>query len=277
MWTAIVNWFSSKGGITHVLAAVYVFLIGAYATVPAFAALVKSIEGALPGWADQLVLATLGLLALYMNPVSAKLRRNQGAGNVVKIGIVVALLSLCTLSARAQTGIPVAVSASASDIHYQGTSYAASHTVEGIDLLNLGASKNTIVSVAAHQILASGLNIYGVGAGIQPDISGLLKKTNIPVDSLAFAVDGFGGYANLPTGSSGAGAWEIRGSLSYALTPNVALSTAYAGGGMIGSHGFYEISAGLTLFPNPAANASHLVQLMVRRHNAARAAAKLVQ
>lgn len=210
--------------------------------------------------------AIIALHQLYMPAPGAPPKLGGGTKTVVILALLFAASSL-----RAQ-GIPVTVTATASDVHYLGVSYAATHQSQSIDLMNLGANKASILSVAAHEIIVPGANfqVYGVGAGFQPDISGLLSKTNIPVEDLTFAVDGFGGIATLPTGN--AGAWEVRGSLAYALSSNVALTTGYAGGGMIGSHGFYEVSAGLTAALNPAANASKFVQKLVLRDRAARAA-----
>ncbi len=58
-------WFASKGGFTHVVAGLALAAIGAYAAVPAFHALVQSVYAALPGWAEQVVLAAVGVYVWY--------------------------------------------------------------------------------------------------------------------------------------------------------------------------------------------------------------------
>lgn len=70
LWNSIVAWFNSKGGLIHVIALVYAGAIAAYAAVPAFHTLIQTWNAALPGWLEQIVLAAIGVIALYKNPAS---------------------------------------------------------------------------------------------------------------------------------------------------------------------------------------------------------------
>ena len=71
LWSSIVAWFQSKGGFAHVIAAVYLAIVAAYAGVPAFHDLVLAVYHASPAWLDQVLAAGVGLLAFYFNPTKA--------------------------------------------------------------------------------------------------------------------------------------------------------------------------------------------------------------
>ena len=58
-------WFLSKGGFTHVMAGLFLAAIGAFGAVPAFHTLCMNLYRLLPGWAEQVILAALGIYAWY--------------------------------------------------------------------------------------------------------------------------------------------------------------------------------------------------------------------
>jgi hypothetical protein len=72
LWNTIVEWFKSKGGVAHVLALVWLFLVAAYAAVPSFHALVIAIKNALPGPVDDALVALVALIAFYKNWTAAQ-------------------------------------------------------------------------------------------------------------------------------------------------------------------------------------------------------------
>ena len=65
MWDAIQKWFVSKGGVSHVIAVLYLGVVAAYAAVPAFSALLNSIYALMPAWAHEVLLAAIGVIAWY--------------------------------------------------------------------------------------------------------------------------------------------------------------------------------------------------------------------
>ena len=58
-------WFLSKGGFTHVMAGLVLAAVGAFGAVPAFHTLCMNLYRLLPGWAEQAILAALGIYAWY--------------------------------------------------------------------------------------------------------------------------------------------------------------------------------------------------------------------
>lgn len=64
---AIRAWFEKKGGVSHVIAGVYLSAVTLYGVVPAFANALNSVYRSLPEWAHQTILATLGIIAWYRN------------------------------------------------------------------------------------------------------------------------------------------------------------------------------------------------------------------
>lgn len=65
MWAAIQKWFQSKGGVAHVIAATYLFLLAAYGMVQPFHQFVQHMYQILPGWAEELAAAVIGLAGFY--------------------------------------------------------------------------------------------------------------------------------------------------------------------------------------------------------------------
>lgn len=64
---AIQQWFASKGGVAHVIASSFVFLIAAYALDPQFHAYVLKINSMLPAWTEESFTVGIGLWAFYKN------------------------------------------------------------------------------------------------------------------------------------------------------------------------------------------------------------------
>jgi len=146
----------------------------------------------------------------------------------------------------------VTAGATASAINYQGAWTVGTEQTQSIPVVYWGAQKGNALSLGAREIIAPGqFQIYGALGSWSPDISALIKKTTFNPDQFALSFDFVGGVATLPVGPSKA-ALEGRVNVAYALTPNTALTGAYAGGGLIGQNPFYTVSAGFAyIFGGP--------------------------
>jgi ABC-type Co2+ transport system permease subunit len=58
-------WFLSKGGFTHICAGLFLAAVGAFGAVPAFHTLCMNLYHVLPAWAEQVILAAIGIYAWY--------------------------------------------------------------------------------------------------------------------------------------------------------------------------------------------------------------------
>jgi hypothetical protein len=147
----------------------------------------------------------------------------------------------------------VTAGATASAINYKGAWTIGTEQTQSIPLVYWGAQKGNIFSLGSREVINPGVfNAYGVLGSYSPDISALIKKTTFSPDQFAVSFDVMGGIATMPTGPART-ALEGRVNVSYALTPNTALTGAYAGGGLIGQDPFYTVSAGFAyLFGGPS-------------------------
>lgn len=160
---------------------------------------------------------------------------------------------ICTILSLSIPAIAqVTAGATASAINYQGAWTVGTEQTQSIPVAYWGAQKGNALSLGAREIIAPGqFQIYGALGSWSPDISALIKKTTFNPDQFALSFDLVGGVATLPVGPSKA-ALEGRVNVAYALTPNTALTGAYAGGGLIGQNPFYTVSAGFAyIFGGP--------------------------
>ena len=146
----------------------------------------------------------------------------------------------------------VTADATASAIRYKGAWTVGTEQTQRIPVAYWGAQKGNVFSLGSREIIAPGVfNAYGALGSYSPDISKLIAKTTFSPDQFALSFDVMGGVATLPVGPPRT-ALEGRVNVSYSLTPNTALTGAYAGGGLIGQDPFFTVSAGLSyLFGNP--------------------------
>lgn len=187
----------------------------------------------------------------------------MNVGTMTRI-IALALLAVwLAIPAQAQFN----AQATAGALHYNGTWNLTTTETEALPLIYWGASKGNSFSIGAREIIVPSLfDVYGGVGTWQPDLSAILKKTTLNPDQFTLSVDLMGGAAIIPTGNKPA--LEGRVNFAYAFTPNTALTGAYAGGGLIGSNGFYEVSAGLEYIFNPAASPNAAVKRMLARRAA---------
>ena len=164
-----------------------------------------------------------------------------------RITLFFAILSM-SVPAVAQ----VTAGATASAIRYQGAWTVGTEQTQSVPVVYWGAQKGNIFSLGAREIIAPGqFQVYGALGSYSPDISALIKKTTFNPDQFALSFDVAGGVATIPVGGTKP-AVEGRVNFAYALTPNTALTGAYAGGGLIGQDHFFTVSAGFAyIFGGP--------------------------
>ena len=174
--------------------------------------------------------------------------------------LTIVLILLSAISASAQ----VTADATASAIRYKGAWTVGTEQTQRIPVVYWGAQKGNVFSLGSREIIAPGVfNAYGALGSYSPDISKLIAKTTFSPDQFALSFDVMGGVATLPVGPVRT-ALEGRVNVAYALTPNTALTGAYAGGGLIGQDPFFTVSAGISyLF----GNASSTQSLAKKRYN----------
>ena len=164
------------------------------------------------------------------------------------------IILICTILALSIPALAqVTAGATASAINYKGAWTVGTEQTQSIPVAYWGVQKGNIFSLGSREIINPGVfNVYGALGSYSPDISRLIAKTTFNPDQFAISFDLMGGVATLPTGPSKP-ALEGRVNFAYALTPNTALTGAYAGGGLIGQDPFYTVSAGIAyLFGSPS-------------------------
>lgn len=100
------QWFQSKGGFAHVMAAIFTSLMVAYAAVPQFHTLVLQIHQALPAWLQELVTTALALYAWYKTQAAAKQSINLSSKVpmiLLALVLVPALMGCSMVSAKQPT------------------------------------------------------------------------------------------------------------------------------------------------------------------------------
>ena len=175
---------------------------------------------------------------------------------------------ICTILALSLPAFgQVTADATASAIHYNGTWSVGTEQTQSLPVFYAGAAKGNVFSLGSREIIAPGVfTIYGGMGRFQPDITALIKKTTFNPDQFALSFDVAGGIATFPVGPSKP-AMEGRVNISYALTPNTALTGAYAGGGLIGKAPFYTVSAGFAyLFGAPSSSPSLARQRFIHKY-----------
>ncbi len=171
-----------------------------------------------------------------------------------------ALIAVPTVQAQLQAG------ATASAIRYQGAWTVGTEQTQSIPVMYWGASQGNSFSLGAREIINPGaFQVYGALGSWSPDISSIIKKTTFNPDQFALSFDIAGGVATFPVGPAKP-ALEGRVNFAYALTPNTALTGAYAGGGLIGQNPFYTVSAGVAyLFGAPSNTPSLARQRFIQK------------
>lgn len=226
-----------------------------------FAALSEPDALANPGQATLVAMRVIKAPGVRLDEMSTGYNKRRK----MRTTIVMVLIAVGVSFASAQ--IPVTATADAAAVKFQGAWSPQTLQEQTIDVANFGATKDNSITVAAYELMP--LGSYGVAVGMQPNICGILSKTNFACTDLTVSVQGFGGTTVLPVGS--VATYGVLGSFAYNLSTNTSATGGFAGGGAIGGKPFILVSAGLQYAFNPAANPSALVQKMLRRRAAATA------
>ncbi len=276
IWQAIENWFASKGGVAHVIAAAWAFLILAYANDTQFHDFVLQVWAAVPAWGQEAITLAASLWALYKSWSPGAPQSNAALGKKLGLFLAIGFLVLGSAATRAQ-GITVSVGSEAVAARYQGNWSAGNHTTESLDVIDWGATQENSLSAEVHEFLLPGIgvNSYDVAAKYTPDLTAVLQKTNISPSLFQVFAQGGGGETTLPGATKGT--WFAGGGASYRATANLTWSIVDGYALRFNGQTTYAVTAGLYYTVNPAASASAAVKQLIRRHAAAEAAAKTTQ
>ena len=134
-------------------------------------------------------------------------------------------------------------------ISANGTWGAGNLTTESYDLLDFGATKSNRLFAQGVQLAAPsvGLSIYGGGLIWQPDISALIKKTNLPSGNFLVFVDASAGNGIPETGKDRVSA-IFGGGLKYIANDTITWNTIRFEEVVFGNSRYPAISAGISAY-----------------------------
>jgi hypothetical protein len=173
--------------------------------------------------------------------------------------LLVALLMPATLIAQTAAdpigaqppaaGISFSTSSEAVAFYSKGVWTAGNDTTEVLSVASVGKHKTNDISVIGKEIIASDFTSYLGGFRFEPDLSGFLAKTQIPVASFRVFVDAGVGTSMLPANTS-AVTWLAGGGARYALNSSGSLqwTTITADYVRVGNQNVTKISTGLQYF-----------------------------
>jgi len=267
IWTSIVNWFKSKGGVAHVIAGVFVLGVAAYAQVPQFAAALNELYNSMPAWVHQWALVLVALYAWYKNTGKGQINLNGSQGKLPLWAIVAFLLAASAVCVAGQTPVPTpagfVASSDALAINVNGTWGVGNLTTESYDFLDYGAAKSSRIFLQGVELSApsASFSVFGGGVMWQPDISSLLAKTNLPAGNFVVFVDGSAGDGIPASGGNRVSAIMGAG-LKYILSDNITWNSVRFEEVFFGSSRYPAISTGLSAYfggtPASAAKSSNV-------------------
>jgi hypothetical protein len=180
-----------------------------------------------------------------------------------RILLLTALFTCTAIAAFAQ--VVVSTGSEAVAVHYNGSWSAGNHTTESLDVIDWGVAKGNSFSAEVHEFLlpAIGVNSYNVGGKVIPDLSGILKKTNVSPSLFQVFAQAGGGETTLPgaTKSSFFGG----GGAMYRATPNLTWTIIDGYALRFNGQTGYAITAGLWYTFNPSASKSMAVKALLRK------------
>jgi hypothetical protein len=146
-------------------------------------------------------------------------------------------------------GISFSTSSEAVAFYSKGVWTAGNDTTEVLSVASVGKHKTNDISVIGKEIIASDFTSYLGGFRYEPDLSGFLAKTQIPVASFRVFVDASVGTSMLPANTS-AVTWLAGGGARYALNSSGSLqwTTITANYMRVGNENVTKISTGLQYF-----------------------------
>ena len=160
------------------------------------------------------------------------------------------VVMLAALAMHAQTTPSFSASTDAVGIHDAGAWAAATHITESLDAYDFGVKKTNHVYLEGHEFLANASNftLYTGGAAIQPDMSALFKKTNIPADNISVLFS-FSVGDKIPTDTGTAHiAGLFSGSFRYRASSTLTWNTLQAGAILSAGKASPFISMGLVKY-----------------------------
>jgi hypothetical protein len=182
--------------------------------------------------------------------------------------LLAGVLSLAgALSAQTTNGLVVSTSTEAVGLHFNNAWGPANITTVSLDVFDFGASKGNSLSAAEYTVLASGggFSSYLGGVHFVPDVSSLVKHTNIPSDQFGVFVEGAAGNTTFANSTPNKFTFLFGAGSNYRLTPNISWSTIDFRIGRVGAQTFYTASSGLVYFFNPQASQNLAVKRMLVR------------
>lgn len=162
------------------------------------------------------------------------------------------VLALATLLFTPNVKAQVSFSASseATALNYQGAWTAATHQTQSLDFLDFGKNKTNHVMLVGHEVIApeGGFNTYMGGVEVQPDLSKLMAKTNLPANSFALFIEGAAGNTQYSSKPGSNISLLAGGGLRYNLTGALTWSTLHVNYLRLGNVDAVELSSGLQYF-----------------------------
>ena len=205
--------------------------------------------------------------------------------NIGTLATLSSLMLLCVML-TAQTAPPVAATpagfVASSDVMAIGgpTGFSAGNlTTEAFDFLDYGPTKSSRIFLQGVQLSAPGpgFSVYGGGLIWQPDISALLKKTNLPSGNFTVFVDGSAGAGVPSTGTTRVSA-VVGGGLKYILSDNLTWNTVRFEEVFFGAQRYPAVSTGIAAYfggtPASGAASPNVKRSLAKRLAAASKAAQ---
>lgn len=208
-----------------------------------------------------IVAVAIVLHALMPSIFAAPSAADAQATGLNKVGVILLMMGLgamCAgrLQAQAATPAPTATvsasngfagTSSAVAIHYGGAWSVGTHITESYDFADFGKTKSNHLYVEGHELLAPtpGFSIYAGGLKYEPDLTALLKKTNVPAGNFGVSLSAALGNG-VPSSGGSHIAFLAGGGVKYQLTSSLSWQTLEAGYGQFGSNRFAVISTGLS-------------------------------
>ena len=204
--------------------------------------------------------ALLGLLA--KDPGEAASQQASGSAVQQKLPVLafllIALMLAPVLMAQATPIAPAAPVSSttgfvaSTDVLAIGSAggwSAGNRTNEDYDLVDFGATKSNRLFLEGVELLAptAGFSVYGGGVKLQPDISSLLKRTNLPTGNFLAFIDGSVGNTVYASGPNHVGV-IIGGGLQYITGSTMTWNTLRFDEVLVGSNHYPALSTGISLY-----------------------------
>jgi hypothetical protein len=152
-----------------------------------------------------------------------------------------------TTSTTASASNGFAATSEAVAIRYSGEWSVGTHVTESYDFADFGKTKANHLYVQGHELLAPtpGLSIYAGGLQFEPDLTALLKRTNLPASNFGVYFNGAAGNG-VPSSGGSHISFLAGGGVKYALTSALTWQSLNVQYFRYGSNNGAAISTGLS-------------------------------